>query len=225
VAFAAAACVVGSGDTAFAQTNLYWDANGATAGSGATPNGTWGSSAFWSTNSAGTVATGAYTAGSNVFFSAGTDATTYTVTVSGSQNANGITFQSGTATLSSGTLGIGTGGITLASTSGDASIGSNVRLTDTQAWTVATGKSLTVSGIIALNNALTLAGSGTFSFTNSSNTGTGKLTISDGATLRGINAMGRLGRPPRRRSPTRSRSTTARFGLTTAAAATLSVSS
>jgi autotransporter-associated beta strand protein len=196
VAFAAAAGVVGSGDTAFAQTNLYWDANGATAGSGATPTGTWGSSAFWSTSSAGTVATGAYTAGSNVFFSAGSDATTYTVTVSGSQNANGITFQSGTATLSSGTLGIGTGGITLASTAGDASIGSAVRLTDTQAWTVATGKSLTVSGIIALNNALTLAGSGTFSFTNSSNTGTGKLTISDGATLRGINAMGRLGTAP-----------------------------
>src|SRR5882672_376770 len=67
--------------TAFGQT-LYWDTNGATAGSSGA-NGTWGTSNFWSTNSAGTAATAGFTSGRDAVFSAGTNATgSYTVTIS-----------------------------------------------------------------------------------------------------------------------------------------------
>src|SRR5205823_424900 len=90
--------------TARAATQ-YWDGNGATAGAGTTPTGTWGTSNFWSTSSAGTVATTAWTSGNTAVFSAGTDATaTYTVTVSVTQTAGAINFEEGTVTLSSGTL-------------------------------------------------------------------------------------------------------------------------
>jgi hypothetical protein len=34
-------------------TNLYWDSNSTTAGAGATPTGTWGTSNFWNTDPTG----------------------------------------------------------------------------------------------------------------------------------------------------------------------------
>ena len=61
----------------------YWDANGATAGAGSAPTGTWGLSPFWSTSSAGTAATANPTTAFTdpLVFSAGRDATNpYTVT-------------------------------------------------------------------------------------------------------------------------------------------------
>jgi fibronectin-binding autotransporter adhesin len=88
--------------------NVFWDVNGATAGTGATPNGTWdGVNVFWSTTSAGNVAPGLTTVGAanDGFFSAGTDAIgIYNVTVSGTQLANSLTFQEGTPTLTGGTV-------------------------------------------------------------------------------------------------------------------------
>lgn len=89
-----------------AQTTLYWDLNGATAGSGVTPTGTWDTStANWSTSAAGTVATSVYTPASIAVFSAGTDATgSYTVTVSGTQNADSISVVSGSPTFTGGTI-------------------------------------------------------------------------------------------------------------------------
>jgi len=84
----------------------YWDSNGATAGAGgATPIGTWGTDNYWSTSSGGTVDTTAWTDGANIaVFAAGTDATgTYTVTVNGTRDLSGLTFQEGSVTLSGGT--------------------------------------------------------------------------------------------------------------------------
>ena len=91
---------------ASAQT-LYWDTNGATAGSGGpSPSGTWdGVTPNWSTSSAGTVTTTTWVSGDTAVFSAGTDATnSYTVTISGTQTAGGVTFQTGTNTLNGGDL-------------------------------------------------------------------------------------------------------------------------
>ena len=95
-----------------AQT-LYWDTNGATAGSGGpSPSGTWdGVAPNWSTSSAGTVATGVWTNGDTAVFSADSDATnSYTVTISGTQTAGGVTFATGTNTLTGGTLQLTGGG-------------------------------------------------------------------------------------------------------------------
>jgi hypothetical protein len=89
--------------TTFGQT-LYWDTNGTTAGSSGA-NGTWGTSTFWSTNSAGTSATTGFTSGRDAVFSAGTNATgSYTVTISGVQNVSSITVQEGTPTFTGGQI-------------------------------------------------------------------------------------------------------------------------
>lgn len=66
--------------TVGSTTDLYWDSNGATAGAGTTPTGTWGTSTFWSTVFDGTAATAAWTCGRNAVFTAGTDATSASVT-------------------------------------------------------------------------------------------------------------------------------------------------
>ncbi len=59
----------------------------------------------WSVASSGTGPTVVWTNGDTAIFSAGTSASgNYTITLSGTQTAAGITFQSGAATLSSGTL-------------------------------------------------------------------------------------------------------------------------
>lgn len=84
----------------------YWDSNGATAGAGgATPSGTWdAATANWNATSAGTDATNAWTTGLTAVFAAGTDATgAYTVTVDGTQEIGGLTFEEGAVTLTNGT--------------------------------------------------------------------------------------------------------------------------
>src|SRR5438128_1215488 len=55
------------------SAQLYWDSNGTTAGAGATPTGTWGTSTFWSTASDGTATTTSWTFNAAAVFSAGTD--------------------------------------------------------------------------------------------------------------------------------------------------------
>jgi fibronectin-binding autotransporter adhesin len=100
-----------------AQTAVFWDTNGNTAGAsaGTTAAGTWdnATTANWTTSAAGTTATtnfNAIAAGSkNATFSAGANATgAFTVTVSGTvNNVGGLTFQEGTVTLGgAGTLNL-----------------------------------------------------------------------------------------------------------------------
>ena len=77
-------------------TNLYWGVNGATDGAGGpVASGTWnGVATVWNPDVSGTGTPIATTTSSDdLFFSAGTDATgAYTVTLSGTQFGNSITF-------------------------------------------------------------------------------------------------------------------------------------
>lgn len=89
--------------------NRYWDSNGDTAGAGATPAGTWGSDNFWNTfdgTGTGVFSTTVGT-GNVALFSAGADAVNaYTVNVSGTQAAQGVGIEDGTATLSGGVIAL-----------------------------------------------------------------------------------------------------------------------
>src|SRR5262245_33034935 len=83
----------------------FWDGNGAVAGAGATPAGTWGVDTYWSADTNGTLPTTAWVSGNTAIFSAGTDATgAYTVFVSGNQTVGGLTFEEGSPTLSGGSI-------------------------------------------------------------------------------------------------------------------------
>jgi hypothetical protein len=91
---------------------LYWDINGSTAGSGPTPDGTWGTGnnyKNWSTFAAGTDHTKkksvSWSSRSDAVFSAGSDATgTYTVIVNGTQNVSSILVEDGNPTFTGGTV-------------------------------------------------------------------------------------------------------------------------
>jgi autotransporter-associated beta strand protein len=90
----------------FAWADLFWDCNGATAGSGSSPVGNW-TDANWNTLSDGAGTPGSWVAGQTAVFSAGADASgTYVITVSGTQDVGGIRFENGTPRLSVGTAGI-----------------------------------------------------------------------------------------------------------------------
>ena len=140
----------------------YWDANGAVAGAGTTPTGTWSTNtAFWSADATGAQATTNWTNGSDAIFSAGSDATgTFTVTVSGAPKVNDLTIGEGTPTITGGTLNF-------SSTAG----------IDTGAGT------LTINSIIA-GGGFTKLGTGTLNLNagtvNQSNTYTGDITIAGG---------------------------------------------
>jgi fibronectin-binding autotransporter adhesin len=155
---AAALATLAFASTPASAVTYYWDGNGNTAGAGATPNGTWGSSAFWSTNASGGNATAntTTTARDQLRFSAGTDAVgSYTVTVSGTQTARQLSLEYGNITFSGGTINlssqglpnasnVGTG-IVLASTAGNATISSNLTIDGLQTFNIASGKSLTLN--------------------------------------------------------------------------------
>ena len=100
--------------TVGSTTDLYWDSNGATAGAGATPTGTWGTSTFWSTVFDGTAATAGWTAGRNAVFSAGTDASgSFNLSVNGTQTAGNITVEEGSVTIPSGVVSRGANVVTI----------------------------------------------------------------------------------------------------------------
>ncbi len=85
----------------------YWDANGAAAGSGSAPAGTWGVQAYWNTNSTGIGSTQGWSAGGIAYFAAGSDATSpYTVTISGTQQVADIHVNRGTVTFEGGALNL-----------------------------------------------------------------------------------------------------------------------
>jgi autotransporter-associated beta strand protein len=147
-----------------AAATAYWDINGATPGAGGTaPAGTWDAgNTNWSSSAAGDVATAAWTAGDTGVFAAGTDATgTYTVTVSGTQDIGGLTFEEGTVTLSGGSL----------------------RMVADSIFDVATGRSATIGDTVTLSNdvarTLTKTGSGTLTV-GTSRTYTGETIVNAG---------------------------------------------
>jgi fibronectin-binding autotransporter adhesin len=121
---AAAAAVLATAASAFAQDIRYWDINGPTPGAGGpTPSGTWNSTTGtnWSPNEAGDVETAAWVSGAAAgdgrvaFFSAGSDATgSFTVTIDGTNFASGMVVNQGTVNLAgAGIVGIGSGTVTV----------------------------------------------------------------------------------------------------------------
>lgn len=95
-----------------ALNDLYWDTNGTAEGTGAI-TGTWGTSNFWSTDPAGLANTFQITTDStnDLHFSAIENSSTGTITVSGTQYANGLYFDKGAPTLSGGTIVLSDGGV------------------------------------------------------------------------------------------------------------------
>ncbi len=105
----------------------YWDLNGDTAGAGGpAATNTWnGSTTNWNPKADGTDPTVAWSPGSTAVFAAGTDATgAYTVTVDGTPDITGLSFEEGAVTLTNGTA---------------------LRLTDTTLAYVAEGLTATVA--------------------------------------------------------------------------------
>jgi autotransporter-associated beta strand protein len=157
----AAAAALWSGGRDARAALAYWDHNGATAGTGsATPSGTWGTPASWSPSAAGTAATATWTSGDVAVFSAGSDATgAFTVTISASQTASGVTIEEGTIAFASGTLDL----------SGAATIDVASSLNTTMS------SSLSISG----SSGLAKTGAGTLQLF-ASNVYTGDTTLSGG---------------------------------------------
>lgn len=161
------------GTLATGQAQLYWDPNGAIAGSG-NLGGVWGTDAFWTTDSNGLTATGAYVTGNQVVFSAGTDGVgTYTVTLSSNQSATGLNFQEGHVTLAPATT------VDFASTQvltlTGATPGVNVQNMDSVITSRLTASGLTKTGLGKLT--LNYGGSGSASYFNLSG---GAITVNAG---------------------------------------------
>jgi len=157
-------CVVGMAVTAKGQTTFYWDrTSGSGAGTGSTLNGTWDTATQnWNTNSSGSGSRNTFTSGGNAVFSASTSATgqTYTITVSGTQNASSVTIEEGIVTFSGGTA-----------------INFNDASPD---FTVASGLTTTVSTNITGTNGLNKLGAGTLIFGSNDKSYSGTTTISAG---------------------------------------------
>jgi len=153
--------------------SVYWDIDGATEGAGgATPAGTWdAANTYWNDTADGTGTTAIWAAGDTAVFAAGTDATgEYTVTVDGTQDIGGLTFEEGTVTLAAGTTPA-------------------LRLTANAIMDVAPTLTATVSTDIAEDAARTLTktGDGTLELSGA-NLYTGLTTVSAGTlTLSGDN--------------------------------------
>jgi autotransporter-associated beta strand protein len=156
---------------------IYWDTNGATAGSGVA-TGTWGTSTFWTASEPGTTATNGTlpTANDDVFIAAAANGTAGTITVSGAQVAGSVTIQEPAASP-----GVTISGGTSLTLGGGASVNKGLFVTGNGAHSVSTP--LILSGANTIQNAgnLTLAISGGI-------TGTGDLTLRNNSTgATGIN--------------------------------------
>lgn len=164
----------------------YWDSNTISSGAGTNPNGIWGTSQFWNTSSTGgfgTVSNALTTAADTLYFSAGTSATgAYTISVNGVQAAGRIVLEEGTVTFTGGTIALraaSNGGITLQTTAGNAVIQSDVILDYLSSISVASGRMLSMTGIISGAGGLSLSGGGTLVLSGD-NTHTGVTTLSNG---------------------------------------------
>lgn len=170
-------------------TPLYWDSNGSPAGAGPAPAGTWGTSNFWNTDTAGGAGTfsTATTAGDDLYFVAGPSGTSgnsaYAITVDSTQAANTLNFQSsGAPTFTGGTINL-TGGITAADVAfgatarGVVTINSNIALQASQDFSnLNTTNAVSIGGIISdggSNFTLTKSGAGRLILGNANSFGGG----------------------------------------------------
>ena len=181
-------------------TPLYWDGNGTTAGAGNTTallNKVWGTDAAWNSDAAGVTNTftASTTSSDDLFFvaapGAASGAIAFNPTVTGTQAANSITFQSsGAQTLSGGTINIGAGGITGAqyaystTNRGTVSISSALALQANQSWINNAATAMAVSGAVSGTADLTLQNNaaGTFAISTGGINNTGTITNSGSGT-------------------------------------------
>jgi autotransporter-associated beta strand protein len=181
---------LGISDHSARAASQFWDPTGTSTLGGA---GTWdGVTANWAPTNAGGSTT-AWTAGSDAIFGG---ASTYTVTISGTQVANSVQPVNGTAsvvTFSGGTLQLGAGGLGSTTTNNNASEffdnTTAVQLTADQTWSpftdnhgphmFGTAGSLTDNGA----HTLTVAFTGLFKIAQLSGTNTlNNLTVNDTVT-------------------------------------------
>ena len=162
-------CLIIAHSTPMRAATVFWDLNGATALSGSSaPSGVWNATnLFWNPNSSGSGATAAWTANDVATFSAGTDAVSnYTVTVEGTQDITGLTFEEGTVLLTGGTLRIGGG----AATANTFTVNSNIVA---EIASTIDGAAIGTTGFVkAGTGTLKLSGTNTFSGTLSLTAGT-----------------------------------------------------
>jgi len=187
----------------FAQAApLYWDGNDITAGAGNTTlllNKFWGTDSVWNSDAAGVTATftAVTVATDDLFFVAAPSATSgnlaFNPTVTGTQEANSITFQSsGAQTLSGGAINLGAGGLVGSqyaygtTNRGTVTISSAIALLASQSWVNNATTSMTVSGAVSGPGNLTKAGVGTLVLSGTGNTYGGTTTVSAG-TLQATN--------------------------------------
>lgn len=142
---------------------LYWDVNGATAGSG-NAGGSWDSGTNWTSDAAGGSSTTGWVNGESAVFSAGTDGTgAWTATIDGSISTPSILFKENAArTISGGTINIGGGTINTAAAS--------------------TGNVSTISSVLAGSGGLTIAANGELT---AGTTSAGRLLLSGANTISG----------------------------------------
>jgi fibronectin-binding autotransporter adhesin len=166
----------------------YWDANGATAGSGgATPAGTWDSTSTNWNDSVGTGTPATWPSGLIAVLSAGTDASgAYTITVDGTQSASYILAQdNGSITLTGGALNLTSSAGIVAS--GSSSVTVNSDLTGETNLTV-NGNAVTIGAANTLTGSFagqssTFAMTAGSSFSGIPNFSTGSPTVATSATL------------------------------------------
>ena len=132
-----------------------------------TTDANWGAGTTWVNNGAATFA--------------GTGETVSVGTVS----VTGLTFSSAGYTLTGGTI-TSNGGFTI---NESATINSGIALGAAQSWSVASGKTLTIGGVVSGANTLNYGGAGSY-LLNAANTNSGNLTI-DTATVT-VGASGSL---------------------------------
>ncbi|MEI7908841.1 MAG: autotransporter-associated beta strand repeat-containing protein [Verrucomicrobiota bacterium] len=136
-----------------ANTDLYWDINGAASGIGGT--GTWDlTTANWNTLAAGTAATAVYTNANTSSITAQFGGTTGTVTVSGAVNVGSMTFAAGGGyTVTGGTLNIvpAANPFVYTTNGGTSTIGSTVQYPTANTQITKTGPGTLVYGIANAN--------------------------------------------------------------------------
>ena len=175
----------------YAHATTYWDGTSAS----------WNSAANWSTASGATTPDPGAVPTDDLVFNITTANGAETITLDNAQSATGLTFDNTGSTAIEGNsalttarvLTLGTGGLTLGASAGAVTLGSSAStkgavsytIGGTQSWTNNNAASLlTVTGAVAVSNALTITGSGNITFTGGGAwTGSGTVTKNGNGTM------------------------------------------